>query len=443
MKGMKKKQLMSLLVAMAACVAGHAQTEEGKAMTPTVNADNTVTFTIEAPDANEVKIEGSFLPKVKQIRTAMGAFGKSQQPAMEKKGKVWTYVSPVLESELYTYNFIVDGMRMLDPDNTNIIRDVAEYSNCFFVGGGIADDYMVQDVPHGTVSKVWYPSSWEGMERRRMTVYTPPQYEDNTSDRYPVLYLLHGSGGDENAWTEAGRAAQILDNLMAQGRIAPMIVVMPNGLVDWQAAPGESTAYNREPSALNVSSMMGRFENTFVSDIVSFVDSHYRTLPTQDKRALAGLSLGGLHTIYISANNPTTFGYVGLFSAQTTNAMTDQRLKRLGKVASKLQSVVSKVPKLGDTFVGEKIGSVNSRFSNGEMGIYSHIDKKLKTQFDSGLKLYYIAVGCDDFVMKLNNDFRKKLDAAHYKYVYHETNGAHSWENWRKYLVDFLPRLFK
>lgn len=440
---MKKKQFMLTLVAMTVCVAGHAQTEEGKTMTPTVNADKTVTFTIEAPDAKEVKIEGSFLPKVKQVKTAMGTFGKTQQPAMEKKGKQWTYVSPALESELYTYNFIVDGMRMLDPDNTNIIRDVAEYSNCFFVGGGIADDYMVHDVPHGTVAKVWYPSSWEGMERRRMTVYTPPQYEDNTSDRYPVLYLLHGSGGDENAWTEAGRAAQILDNLMAQGRIAPMIVVMPNGLVDWQAAPGESTAYNREPSALNVSSMMGRFENTFVSDIVSFVDSHYRTLPTQDKRALAGLSLGGLHTIYISANNPTTFGYVGLFSAQTTNAMTDQRLKRLGKVASKLQSVVSKVPKLGDTFVGEKIESVNSRFSNGEMGIYSHIDKKLKTQFDSGLKLYYIAVGCDDFVMKLNNDFRKKLDAAHYKYVYHETNGAHSWENWRKYLVDFLPRLFK
>ncbi len=441
---MRKKRLFILTAAMTVCMAGHAQAEDGKAMQPTVNADKTVTFTIEAPNAKEVKIEGSFLPKVKQVKTPMGTFGKSQQPDMQKKGKQWTYVSSALESELYTYNFIVDGMRMLDPENTNVIRDVAEYSNCFFVGDGIADNYMVKDVPHGTVSKVWYPSSWEGMSQRRMTVYTPPQYEDSPSVRYPVLYLLHGSGGDENAWTEAGRAAQILDNLMAQGRIAPMIVVMPNGLTDWQAAPGESTAYNREPSAMNVSSMMGRFENTFANDIVKYVDAHYRTLATQDKRAIAGLSLGGLHTIFISANNPTMFGYVGLFSAQTTNTMTDGRLKRLGKVATGLQKMMNKMPSLQDTAIGDKIGDVSTRFTSGDMDIYGNVDEKLKTQFaSSGLKLYYIAVGRDDFVMKLNTDWRKKLDTAHYKYIYHETDGAHSWENWRKYLVDFLPRIFK
>lgn len=440
---MRKIRLLTLMAATTVCVASHAQAEAGKAMQPTVNADKTVTFTLEAPDAKEVKIEGSFLPKVKQVKTPMGTFGKSQQPDMQKKGKQWTYVSSALESELYTYNFIVDGVRILDPANTNIIRDVAEYSNCFFVGDGIADNYMVKDVAHGTVSKVWYPSSWDGMAQRRMTVYTPPQYEDNTSARYPVLYLLHGSGGDENAWAEAGRAAQILDNLMAQGRIAPMIVVMPNGLVDWQAAPGESTAYNREPSAMNVSSMMGLFENTFVKDIVTYVDAHYRTQPTQDKRAIAGLSLGGLHTIFISANNPTTFGYVGLFSAQTTNTMTDGRLKRLGKVASGLQKMINKMPSVQDTAVGDKIGDVSARFTNGDMNIYADVDNKLKAQFASGLKLYYIAVGRDDFVMKLNTDFRKKLDTAHYKYIYHETDGAHSWENWRKYLVDFLPRIFK
>ena len=412
-------------------------------MPPTVNDNHTVTFTLEAPDAKSVQIEGSFLPKVHQVRTKMGTFGKSQHPDMTKDGKVWTYTTKVLDSELYTYNFVVDGMRMLDPENTNVLRDVAEYSNYFFVTNGIADNYMVQDVPHGVVSHRWYPCSWEGMSQRRMTVYTPPTYDDNSTDRFPVLYLLHGSGGDENAWIEAGRAAQILDNLIAQGRIKPMIVVMPNGIVDWQAAPGEDPDYNRKPSAMNVRSMLGQYENTFVKDIVSYVDEHYRTIRQQNQRAIAGLSLGGLHTLFISANNPGEFGYVGLFSAQTTNTMNNRRLKRLGRVAGKLQKVFNKVPKLQNSKVGEKLDNLNDRFEAGDMEIYGNLDEKLKKQFSSGLKLYYIALGKDDFVKKLNDDFRNKLDKAGYSYVYHETDGAHSWENWRKYLVDFLPRIFK
>lgn len=344
-----------MLVLAATVATAKAQDSDTRLMPPQIDANGTVTFSIEAPDAKEVKIEGSFLPKVRQVKTKIGVFGKDQKPDMQKKGKKWTYNAGILSSELYTYNFIVDGMRMLDPANTNILRDVNEYSNYFIVPGGLADNYMVRDVPHGTLSKVWYPSSWEGMSRRRMTVYTPPTYEENTSAYYPVLYLLHGSGGDENAWTEAGRAAQILDNMIAEGRIKPMIVVMPNGLTDWQAAPGEGEEYNREPSAMNVSSMMGQYENTFRNDIVAFIDSHYRTIRNKDARAIAGLSLGGLHSIFISANNPGLFSYVGLFSAQTTNAMTDARLKRWGNVVDGVQKVVEKIPRFLNTALGRSL----------------------------------------------------------------------------------------
>ncbi len=440
---MNKTKALLTLALMVACSASKAQGSDVRLMPPEVTSDGAVVFTLEAPDAKEVKIEGSFLPKVKQIKTKMGTFGKDQKPDMQKKGKCWTYNAGKLSSELHTYNFIVDGMRMLDPANTNIVRDVDEYSNYFIVPGGIADNYMIKDVPHGTLSKVWYPSSWKEMSHRRLTVYTPPCYEDDPTAYYPVLYLLHGSGGDENAWTEAGRAAQILDNMIAEGRVKPMIVVMPNGLTDWQAAPGECESYNREPSAMNVRSMMGLYENTFHHDIVDFIDSRYRTVRNKDARAIAGLSLGGLHSIFISANNPGVFSYVGLFSAQTTNAMTDARLKRWGNVVEGVQKVVDKIPRILNTKLGEKFDNLSDRFANGDMQIYGNIDEKLKVQFASGLKLYYIAVGEDDFVMKLNDDFRKKLDDGHYPYVYNQTDGAHSWENWRKYLVDFLPRLFK
>ena len=440
---MKKRLILMFVTSLLANGLIYAQSDDEGLMPPVINDDQTVTFSLEAANAKEVKIEGTFLPKIRQVKTAMGTFGKDQQIAMTRKGNQWIYVSKPLESELYTYDFIVDGMRILDPENTNIIRDVDEYSNYFIIGGGIADNYKVKDIPHGTVSKVWYPSSWEGMKYRRMTVYTPPQYADGTGKSYPVLYLLHGSGGDENAWVEAGRASQILDNMISEGRIEPMIVVMPNGLVDRQAAPGEEVAYDREPSAMNVRSMMGLFENTFVHDVVTFVDEHYRTIRDQDKRAIAGLSLGGLHTLFISANNPDEFGYVGLFSAQTTNAMTDGRLKRLGRVTTGLKKALNKMPSLQKSSLGDKIENLNTRFSSGDMEIYGNLDGKLKKQFASNLKLYYIAVGVDDFVKKLNDDFRKKLDAGNYKYVYHETDGAHSWENWRKYLVDFLPKIFK
>ena len=344
-----------------------------------LNADMSVTLKLHAPNSKDVYVKGSFLDRQFKVKTKAGSFGKAQKAKMKKYDGEWIYTTKPLKSEFYTYCFVVDGQEQLDPSNPYTIRDVNDYFNYFIVGGGIADNYLIQNVPHGHVEKVWYPSTLKGMSKRRMTVYTPSEYKTNTTKTFPVLYLLHGSGGDENAWEEAGRAIQIL----------------------------------------------------------------YRVKKNKANRAIAGLSLGGLHTIFKSANNPEMFDYVGLFSAQTTNALNDNRITTLGGLATGVQSLASKIPFLNGTKFAEKVSVFARKFNDGRLEIYSKLDNKLKNQFANPPKLYYIAVGKDDFVKKLNDDFRAKLNAGNYKYIYNETDGGHSWENWRKCLIDFLPRLFK
>lgn len=344
-----------------------------------LNADMSVTLKLHAPNSKDVYVKGSFLDRQFKVKTKAGSFGKAQKAKMKKYDGEWIYTTKPLKSEFYTYCFVVDGQEQLDPSNPYTIRDVNDYFNYFIVGGGIADNYLIQNVPHGHVEKVWYPSTLKGMSKRRMTVYTPSEYKTNTTKTFPVLYLLHGSGGDENAWEEAGRAIQIL----------------------------------------------------------------YRVKKNKANRAIADLSLGGLHTIFKSANNPEMFDYVGLFSAQTTNALNDNRITTLGGLATGVQSLASKIPFLNGTKFAEKVSVFARKFNDGRLEIYSKLDNKLKNQFANPPKLYYIAVGEDDFVKKLNDDFRAKLNAGNYKYIYNETDGGHSWENWRKCLIDFLPRLFK
>ena len=434
-------KLRNLLLATLLAAATHSAGQT-KA-TPIINEDQSVTFRLNAPNATEVILKGSFIPKSLPIRTPAGVFGKEGKYKMTKQNGIWTYTTPPLESEMYTYHFEVDGNRMTDPSNSRKVRDVNTYYNYFIIGNGIGDNYLEQNVPHGEVKQVWYNSSIENFPRRRITIYTPPQYKSMSSATFPVLYLLHGSGGDENAWTEAGRAAQIMDNMIAQGKCEPMIVVMPNGIANRAAAPGANSNTEEEASSMNVESMFGIIEQSFVPDILGYVESNYRVKADKSHRAIAGLSLGGLHTIYISANNPDKFDYVGLFSAQTTNTLNDNKINTARGLAKGIENVTNALPFLGQGKLGKKATSFAKGVNSGTISIYENMDEKLKTQFGDAPKLYYIAVGSDDFVKKINDDYRARLDAGGYKYVYHETDGGHSWENWRKYLVDFLPRLFK
>ena len=374
----------------------------GDITSPEIHADNTVTFHLLAPNAKTVELSASFLPKEK-VKTPLGETERECRAKMtrDKDGK-WSYTTNVLWPELHTYSFYVDGIRMNDPNNVYMQRDIATYQSYFLIDGELSQNYIVRDVPHGTVEKVWYPSPTLGMNQRRMTVYLPACYDATSNRSFPVLYLLHGAGGDENAWSELGRATQILDNLIAQGKCAPMIVVMPNGNGAQQAMPGEYQNSMYKPRFNNERCTDGSIETAFVKDVVSYVDSHYRTIRNKDYRAVAGLSMGGFHSLYISANNPDCFSYVGLFSA-----------------------------------------SVNKKGHGENEFIYQNLDQKLKNVFALNPKLYFIAVGNTDFLYNDNVDFRKKLDRIGAKYEYLETDGGHEWRNWRKYLNIFLQKIFR
>ena len=359
-------------------------------VSPEIKSDNMVIFRFQAPDAKEVKISGDWMPSKDWIPG-------SEAMTKDEKG-VWSYTTSVLPSDLYGYSFTVDGLKTTDPNNVYLIRDVASVTNVFIVNGDKGDLYKVNKIPHGTVSRRWYNSPGNGIERR-MTIYTPAGYE-TSKIKYPVLYLLHGMGGDEEAWIALGRSSQILDNLIAQGKAKPMIVVMTNGNVSQEAAPGESTLGMYKPTFQLPNTMDGKFEETF-TDVIKSIEGNYRVKAEKSGRAIAGLSMGGFHSLHISRYYPNTFDYVGLFSAAI---MAD------AKVTSK---------------------------------VYENVDGTLKTQMKNGYKLYWIGIGKADFLYKNVTEYRAKLDGMGMKYTYRESEGGHTWTNWRVYLSEFAPLLFK
>lgn len=397
---MKRISLLSaLLLICAMTFAQQALWGGAPVVSPEIHDNNTVTFRLKAPKAVKVQVTGDFLPTQK-IKTPFGEFdGQGVADLKEGKEGVWEYTTPEpLKPELYSYSFIVDDLKMMDPSNVYMIRDVASVTNVFIIGGDRADLYKVNDVPHGTVSRIWYNSPTLGMDRR-LTVYTPAGYE-TSGKRYPVFYLLHGMGGDEEAWIALGRTSQILDNLIAQGKAKPMIVVMTNGNAAQEAAPGESSLGFAAPNMNMPKTMEGSFETAF-PDVVKFIDKTYRTVKSKQGRAIAGLSMGGYHSLHISKQYPDMFNYVGLFSAAI------------------MPNKDAKSP------------------------IYDDFDAKLKTQFAKKPALYWIAIGNKDFLYQANNDYRKMLDENGYKYEYYETGEGHIWKNWRIYLTEFAPKLFK
>lgn len=366
-------------------------------VSPEINPDNSVTFRYYNPKAVTVQVTGDFLPTQVMTITAEGRERKMDIPGvadLKEENGLWTYTTGPLEGELYSYTLMVDGKKAMDPSNIYQNRDIATWTNIFTLSTEKGDKgwyYEVHDVPHGNVSKIWYDSPTLG-KQRRMTVYTPAGYEKNTKTKYPVLYLLHGSGGDEDAWSDLGRAVQILDNLIAEGQAEPMILVMPNGVYFNQAAPG--VAVNMfQPTITNSRSQSTAEVEASFPDIMKYIESNYRVKKDKNSRAVAGLSMGGRQSAALSRKYPDKFGYVGLFSGV--------------------------VPPQGED------------------------DKELAAVFAARPELYWIGCGKTDGVMANSLKLKEYCEQKGYPVTFYESEGGHIWRNWRIYLTVFAQQLFK
>jgi enterochelin esterase-like enzyme len=339
-----------------------------------VHPDGTVTLQLSAPDAASVKMSGDFL--------------QGQQP-MEKGGDgTWTFTTAPLHPAVYSYNFVVDGVRVLDPVNPMIQLGERSSDSMFEVPAASPAAYDMQPVAHGAVRIEWYSSKTVDAPRS-LYIYTPPGYETGKT-KYPVLYLLHGSGDTENGWVTIGRANLILDNLIAAGKAKPMLVVMPYGraLPDVYLGPSTRTS----PPAPTA------FGNDLLDDVIPFVEAHYRVSAKPDDRAIAGLSMGGGQTLQIGLSHLDRFHSLGAFSAGIRNQKPEEVYQ--------------------DVFSDPAAAN-----------------KKIK--------VFYIACGKADGLFPASQALDAALTKAEIKHAFVESEEGHVWRNWRNYLAEFVPMLFR
>ena len=371
-------------------------------ISPEIGEEN-VTFRILTPYADSVKINGGFTPTVK-METSFGSFDVPSSVDMTRDEKgIWSITLPLPEPELYTYSFVVDGVSINDPSNVFMQRDGTRYLSVLLIPGEQTENYY-EASQRGNLNQVWYDSPTLGMTRR-MFVYTPYGYADS-KDKYPVLYLLHGAGGDEDAWSTMGRACQILDNLIEKGLAKPMICVMPNGNPTQYAAQTLMIPEKpRDPNNQEMGMMGSAYPKSIVEDIVPFIEKTYRVDARPKSRAIAGLSMGGGHTITTSLMYPGFFDYICPLSM-----------------------------------------GIGMRFGNNDTN-QEEIMKTYETQFKAlkkaGYKLYFLACGDSDFLFESAKTLDQMLTDNGLKHTFFVTPGGHTWSNWRIYLNTFAPQLFK
>ncbi|AUD01553.1 esterase [Spirosoma pollinicola] len=332
-----------------------------------------------------------YAPKASEV-TVGGDFLSGGKPVSLTKNEqgVWSAIVGPLRPDYYSYTLMVDGVRTMDPKNPVIKQGISSLENMMAVPGAETAFEDNKAVPHGEVREVWYSSGSLNM-MRRMHVYTPPGYEKGNT-KYPVFYLLHGAGDDDSGWNTIGRAGFIIDNLIAAGQAKPMIVVMPNGSMPMPPTAGMNGQM--------MNTMRSMFANDFLNDIMPTVEKTYRTLTNRENRALAGLSMGGFQTLDVSLTRPELFNYVGVFSSGFFGASIDEAETKYAKA-------------LNDP------------------------------AFNKNKKLFWVGIGKDDFVMDANKKTLALLDKHQIKYQYKETTGGHTWINWRQYLNEYTPLLFK
>jgi len=417
---MNRRVMRCTVVALIGAAAAIAQPAPGQAapgrgaaqgpriVSPEILPDKRVTFRLSAPKAGEVLLNGNW------------DNGRNLRMTKDEAG-VWSVTVDPLGEQLWGYSFSVDGVKVLDPGNGEYQRDGNRYDNLLMISGPASDLWEFKpDIPHGTVQAVWYPSEILKQKGRRMYVYTPPGYETSTA-RYPVLYLLHGGGGDEDAWTTMGRANIILDNLIAQGKARPMLVVMPNGNATQivsqgyaygptpprqsvtapapppvQAAQGAGPGAGRGPGGgggRGPQVYEGSYPHSLVKEVIPFMERTYRVIPNKENRAIAGLSMGGGHTTMATNNNPGVFGWIAVWSAGGQD--TEEYVNTLKKVN------------------------------------------------EGGVKHYWIGAGTTDFALNGSKTLYAAAQKAGLNTTFHTAPGAHFWFIWRQFLGEFGSMIFK
>ena len=373
--------------------AGRGGPQAPQVTSPEVTADRRVSFRIYAPQAREVRLAASDIPGT----------GQNSRLAKSDSG-VWEITLGPLESGAYRYNFNVDGVATIDPRNPAISESNNNVWSLVYVAGNELFD--ARDVPHGAVAEVTYRSSALG-RFRRMHVYTPPGYE-NGRDRYPVFYLLHGAGDNDDSWSTVGRAGFILDNLIAAQKARSMIVVMPAG----HTSRTQANAVGR--------SATDEFVNDFVSDVMPYIEKHYRAMTDRANTAIAGLSMGGLQTLEVAIPRLDRFAYIGVYSSGLIGAFPNAG-GRGGRAA-------------GPDASGPPAPVEWERLQASKLD-----DSGLK----KGLRLLWFGTGKDDFLLSTTQATVDLFKRHGFSPVFVESPGGHTWINWRNYLSEFAPQLFK
>lgn len=365
--------LIGILVSIAGSTLG--QPPGGPVViSPQVNPDNTVVFRYLAPSAKEVILSAQF--------------EKAQVPLTKDSTGVWSVTLGPVKPDMYPYHFIVDGVRVADPRNTGIFPNEGFQSSIVEITGSSPLIHTLQDVPHGTLSYRYYTSPELGI--RPVVIYTPSGYEKDTKTKYPVLYLLHGTTDTEETWSKVGRANVILDNLIAQGKARPMIIVMPYG----RAYP----VISKSSGSLRNWENLQEFKKDFLNNLLPFVEQNYSVKTDKDSRAIAGFSGGGGETLFLGLNNPELFGWICGFAP----GMLKEEFGRNNAVA----------------------------FEN-------------PTLTNQRLKLFWIGVGKEDGLYPVISEYLKVLDEKGIKHETFISDGGHTWMNCKVYLTTIAQKLFK
>lgn len=344
-------------------------------VTPEVHADNSVTFRFRAPNAHEVKLELEGAGSV----------------AMQKDDSgVWTATTAPQAPDNYGYSFVVDGVRNLDPFNSQIVPNLITPENSLHVPGPALLPWELNDVPRGVVHHHSYKSA-VAADERDYYVYTPPGYDPAGKKTYPVLYLLHGFSDDASAWTAVGRANVIFDNLIAQGKVKPMIVVMPLGYGTMEMVRAGWDAWNhaelRDKNFRN-------FQAALLTEVMPRVEKEYKTSSDRDSRAIAGLSMGGSESLLTGLNHLDNFAWIGAFSS----------------------------------------GGVPDNFEGAFPGLDASANQRIR--------LLWIACGTEDHLITPNRKLREWLKTSGIRHTDIETPGEHTWMVWRRNLAEFAALLF-